>query len=79
MGMRQAIRYEGDLLRNFQGLSIERKREVVDFVSFLAAKELKKDRAERMKLLAKKAAKGAATDMTEEEILEEIRLYRAGK
>ena len=71
--------YEEDILRDLKALNLERKKEVVDFVSYLAASQRREEIVRRMNMLEENITEKTTVKMTEDEILDEIDKYRSGQ
>ena len=72
-------RAEQALLEKLKELSPERLAEVEDFVEFLAAKQRRQEALERRRALRQRQPPEEITEQEMQEIVAEVRAYRAEK
>jgi hypothetical protein len=72
-------RIEETILQKLKQLSPERLAEVEDFVEFLAAKDRREQAIERLRALRQHQASEEITELEMQEIVAEVRSYRAQK
>ncbi len=72
-------RAEQALIDKLKQLSPERLAEVEDFVEFLAAKERRQQAIERLRALRQRQPPDEITEQEMQEIVAEVRAYRAQK
>jgi hypothetical protein len=70
---------EETILRKLKQLSPERLAEVEDFVEFLAAKERREQAIARLRALRQRQPPEEITDQEMQEIVAEVKAYRAEK
>jgi hypothetical protein len=70
---------EETILQKLKQLSPERLAEVEDFVEFLAAKERREQAIERLRALRQRQPPEEITDHEMQEIVAEVKAYRAEK
>jgi hypothetical protein len=70
---------EETILQKLKQLSPERLAEVEDFVEFLAAKERREQAIERLRALRQRQPPEEITDQEMQEIVAEVKAYRAEK
>jgi hypothetical protein len=70
---------EETILQKLKQLSPERLAEVEDFVEFLAAKERREQAIERLRALRQHQPPEEITDQEMQEIVAEVKAYRAEK
>ena len=72
-------RIEETILQKLKQLSPERLAEVEDFVEFLAAKDRREQAIQRLRALRQRQPSEEITEQEVQEIVAEVRTYRAQK